>query len=442
MLPNICFVSNFSKTLFYRKIADGLISSGYKIFWIFVDDFLIYLANNDLFIKVDLSYATLKGVQPIDDFTLNEIIESDRFLRLHKLVSYKYLTNIQAPLYDFINKNHINYVLGERTWGHELLIGRICAKRSELKCKYISLTDIRIPSLRFGFFTDEKETELFEFNFDVPIDDFTVDKPAYFSINDNIMKERYSLQGKIRRLINFLTARNISKDNPTVLHSFLDRLKFGFRDEINRFVYYRIVSKKSFNKIKGKYIFYALHKQPEASIDVLGRYSDDQYINLYNLWRLLPHGWLLLVKEHSNAVGDRPYSFYKRIIMLPGVLLISEKTDSHEVIKNAEITFSVTGTVALESGLMGRRSVTLSKVFFNFLNNVRNMTINDLSNMGIKNIIFNDNVKSYKEYILKNTFCGNVLDPISDPSVLDDENIEKIVCAIILLMKKDKILQQ
>ena len=58
---------------------------------------------------------------------------------------------------------------------------------------------------------------------------------------------------------------------------------------------------------------YTLHKQPEASVDIVGRYYDNQYTNIQNIWRILPDDWCLVVKEHTNAIGDRPLSFLKKL---------------------------------------------------------------------------------------------------------------------------------
>jgi hypothetical protein len=175
-MKNICFVSNFSKTILYRAIANELKLEGYKIFWIFVDSAYVHFACDDVFLKIDLSFSK-KTSPPVDNFYLNEIIESDRFLRLHKAESYKYLVNIQSVIYNFINGNYIKFIFGERTWGHELLIGRMCKKRIELQCQYYSLSDIRIPSFRFGFFIDERETKLFAFDLKNEETDFEIQKP-------------------------------------------------------------------------------------------------------------------------------------------------------------------------------------------------------------------------------------------------------------------------
>jgi hypothetical protein len=237
--------------------------------------------------------------------------------------------------------------------------------------------------------------------------------------------------------VNFLSGRNIRKYNPTVLHSFSDRFFFGIKDEFNRFAYIKFVKKDNYESLRNsRYIFYGLHKQPESSIDVVGRYNEDQYRNIYNLWRLLPYGWILIVKEHNSGIGDRSYLFYCKIRKLPGVFLVHEDTDSHEIIRNAKITVTVSGTIALEAGLMKKNAITLSKVFFNFLANVKNVTVEELSNIDIENIKFEENVSLYKEYILKNTFAGNVSDPVTFPSILDKENIEKLIGAIKLLIQR------
>src|SRR5690606_24694408 len=87
----------------------------------------------------------------------------------------------------------------------------------------------------------------------------------------------------------------------------------GLREEWNRLTY-QFIKKTSYQEIEKKnFVLFTLHKQPEASVDIVGRYFDDQYKVIQSIWRILPESWYLVVKEHTNAIGDRSFSFFRKI---------------------------------------------------------------------------------------------------------------------------------
>ena len=435
---NVCFVSNFSKTILYREIADRLIQSGINIFWIFVDTSLVKYSNNDNYLLLGLSYAQEKTKCEYD-ITINEILYADRYISKNPKKGKEYLINIQEPIYNFIKNNQIKYIFGERTWAHELVISRMTKRYPELNCKYLSFETVRIPSQRFCFISDEKGATILELKKKNEYLDFTLKKPDYMNKNVSILKKETSLEYKFVKIFNFLSKKNIIKDNPCVLHSFTQRLKKGFYEELNK-VTYKFIRTQKFEKYENeKYIFYGMHKQPESSIDINGMYYEDQYRNIFNLWRILPPGWFLLVKEHRVGIGDRPLSFYKKIQKLDHVILIDELENSYPIIQNAQITATVTGTIALEAGLMGKNAITFGKQFFNMLPNVRNVSFLQLSdkdffNEIVKFKVSDQEIEKYKHYIVENSFEGNVLDPVTDPHVLDEENINKLLRAFITII--------
>ena len=73
-------------------------------------------------------------------------------------------------------------------------------------------------------------------------------------------------------------------------------------------------SKKTFTKleeIKEKFILFPLHVQPEQSIDVAGRPFTDQIAYIKQLAKILPIDIVLVVKEHTHALGSREWFLQK-----------------------------------------------------------------------------------------------------------------------------------
>lgn len=439
-MKNICFVPCLGKGKLYRKIADYLIEhysySENSFFWIITDKRDLGIIKSDNFLL--LRYLKKSCGEEIFDLRLNEIIASDRLLCKKKKDAKNYLINLESILNNFIQANSINFIIGERANAHELLLGRICTANLALKCHYISMSDIRIPAFHYAFFDDEKEINLIETDNATVSDIFNLEKPRYLMLNDNLNKiSSYLKLSRIKRIISNMLS--VSRYNVVGFRSLFQYFSMILRREINRLSYKLLKKSDLKDFIDTPYIFYGLHKQPESSIDVCGRYMENQYQNIYNLWRLLPRGWFLIVKEHTNAIGDRNYFFYRKVKQLPGVVLVKETTDSYTIIRNAKITFSVTGTISLEAALMGKIAVTLSKVFFNRLNNCFNYSFQELESIGLEKIAstnFDDNISLYKRYILKNAFSGSVLDCFADPDVLCCTNIKKLGDSLYKLLNK------
>ena len=66
-------------------------------------------------------------------------------------------------------------------------------------------------------------------------------------------------------------------------------------------------------------------------------------------------------------VGRRPDGFYRRISRMPGVALLSAETEPYQLIKNASIVITITGTAAFEAAVLQRPAVLLSNAYFQYM---------------------------------------------------------------------------
>ncbi len=449
----ICFIANFSKTYFFHAIAEELARYNTTVYWITSNqklyNFLIEAYGEDAVLLIN---RDTPRNEPIDDFKLNELVFGDRVLRHDVENGLSFLRNIQVPIYKFLKENKVRFVFGEITWSQEILIHRICSKRKELNCTFLNPHVVRIPNDRFAFFTDEVQATFFEVNKEYPVTNLKLEvkKPTYLKINDGRLKKANSILGRLDRIRRWITNENIDKKDPTLLHKGIARLKTRTQEESNKEIY-KFVKRKTFEEVNNApYIFVGLHKQPEASVDVFGRYYEDQALNIVNLWRALPEGWNLLVKEHTNAIGDRSLRFYKDLQALPNIYFVNEKTDSYQLIRNAKAVATITGTIAYEAALMQVPALTFAKVFFNKLNHCKRITIEELKNCENLKIIIDalekkeDNRTDFSNYILHNTFEGTFSDPISNESIMQKDNVQLVSAAFLNVMNvvNDKILER
>lgn len=105
--------------------------------------------------------------------------------------------------------------------------------------------------------------------------------------------------------------------------------------------------------ISDKYIFYALHYQPEATSSPLGGMYANQLLAIRLIAHNLPEGYWVYVKEHPHQISfGREPSYYNELSKIPKVKIISQKICSEWLIKNSIAVATLTGTVILESQII------------------------------------------------------------------------------------------
>jgi hypothetical protein len=121
------------------------------------------------------------------------------------------------------------------------------------------------------------------------------------------------------------------------------------------------------------FLFFPLHFQPEANTIPWGNIYSDQLFTIIELSNNLPEGYILYVKEHptywtlnhiENFELYRSKDFYKKIIQLHNVRLISHKIPSYELIEKAKCTITVTGTIAWESFYKSLPCIVLGDIYY------------------------------------------------------------------------------
>lgn len=136
-----------------------------------------------------------------------------------------------------------------------------------------------------------------------------------------------------------------------------------------------------------KFIFYALHMEPEAATLARTTYSN-QLIIIKTLSQSLPHGWKLYVKEHPHQFKNlnnttryyfltslnrfKTKSYYDEINALENVSLLKLSIKSSELINLSEAIATINGTIALEAMLQKKPLLMFSQNTspFKYINDV------------------------------------------------------------------------
>lgn len=446
----ICFVDNFNKTLFFIKLAQELEKSGVTCYWIafskkrFVQLSKIFPQEHILLLNKSIQYS-----KSIGEFKLNELVYADRVLRYDFKLGLEYLQKIQKPFFNFVSSNEIRHIFGETTYAHEVLMHRIVRAFKDLNCIYLNPHTIRIPSNRFAFFTTIEQDRFYELNnsSEIETEIIKLTKPDYFYSNNAIINKQKSIVSRIRRVKRFISRENIENDHPALISRLKLRFKKGFLEELNRLTN-SLVRYDNISKLNNKmFVFFPLHKQPEASIDVIGMYYEDQYLLIKNISKFIPENFHVVVKEHPNAIGDRRIVFYQKLRKIHNLLLISPHQDSNYIINNSQAVFTVSGTPAYEASLQGKISFTFAPCFFNLLENCFKISIDDFRNFvsfyelcDVKQSYNSEKMSphQFSEYLIKNSFLGSINNPVTDISCMKDSNINNVKLAFLNILEKNQ----
>ena len=140
---------------------------------------------------------------------------------------------------------------------------------------------------------------------------------------------------------------------------------------------------------KDEYAFYPLQLDPEAASMMLAPFYTDQLWLIKQIARSLPINYKLYIKEHPAMFGYRPRCFYKELKKIPNVKIVKPSLSSFDLIKNAKLIATITGTAGWEAMLMKKPIITFGNVFYNKLSMAKQCkTMEDLPYL-VKNQIEN-----------------------------------------------------
>ncbi len=385
-----------------------------------------------------LAESYLLGLEEKIGVCINEIALMDRTLRLkgnEYIVKYYY--HVAKNVIDFIKLKEIELVFIEPTWSHEILVSTIC--KSFGIPVYAPVKD-KIIANQFFIFKGYKHQYMFvragnsdgEKNAKKSIDSILIPdkKPQYFSQFNK--RNRFTFS-KFRVLYDISKLAILGNSNNNIQPPWLKSIKKKLFS-IAKAKYFSLFSPFIEQKdINNSYILVTLHVQPEASIDVVGIKYFDQIDFVRQIVRTTPVTHMVVVKEHPHAFGDRPLSFYKELLSMPRVKILSPFSESRHAIKKAKLVISNTGTSSLEAVIMGIPGLTATEMYFRdlMITPSFNPSVDRVDGLLLKCQTWQSNfdithVQKIMSKIQGNSFSGNSGDFKTDPNVLSVENIESL----------------
>ncbi len=161
---------------------------------------------------------------------------------------------------------------------------------------------------------------------------------------------------------NFSSIKSLRALNDELNHHILEYtlLKDLFKSNYRGQAYSRYKLKKYYKRYLQKlsnnidlnqpYVYFGLHLQPEKTTSSWGGKYCDQALALEHLSTILPEGWKIYVKENpKQTYFMRNPEFFRRLERIPNLELVSPGFNTYDLIKNAKICSTITGTLGWES---------------------------------------------------------------------------------------------
>lgn len=148
----------------------------------------------------------------------------------------------------------------------------------------------------------------------------------------------------------------------------------NFRNGKRLFRKYRRLT--SVSDLKKPYIYLALHYQPESTTMPEAGYFADQFLAAAILAEALPDGWSLYIKEHPgqfrykfpslylDTCSGRTPADYDDLATLRHTVLVSPEIPNAELVENARICATMTGTTGWESLYSGVPAIVFGDAYY------------------------------------------------------------------------------
>jgi hypothetical protein len=447
-IKRIVFIGNCHKTFFWAKVGIALQNLGYQIDWILVNKsqkdeiHRQFPGSNVLYLPLNI-----ENQGNSKDIKINDLVYRDRRLQHERELGLDYLQNIQHPISSFLENGQKSLVIGELTYGYEMVIFRLVNLMEGYYWSSPFLT--RNPAGKFSFFTNES----FSRELEIPYDSLNKINPKqnedldYIHANQNHVRDMSSANYIFRKFSTFISNKDYDKFDPTWhSNSRKDKIKKNYKWMVNRLTY-KFVKRYFLSELdqSKRYIIFPLHLEPELNIDTCGRYWENQLETILKIWRQLLPNDVLLVKEHPVAIGNRGYSWFKELEAYPNIVVLDEKESVIKILEFVEYVFTISGTMGLEAALAGKKVICFGGTVYDRLDNVKRVGINSLllsKNIDDLYLNYGDepiklNHEEFMKLVQVRSFDGDPEgDLTANPNVYSSNNISLVAGAFDVVCKE------
>ncbi len=350
-------------------------------------------------------------------------------MREAKGKSYYELINMFNILYDYvfyILSKKVDYIFFTNIPhnGVDLIVYYIA---KELNIKTILFYNNPLFADRFFYIYDIEDFGIYN---DIPK---SSEKLEFIKLERNFKKDSVVKKGlKVEKrrqqcIIEFFSSIFKMCLNKRVHTSFSYLIESYFKCKIFKRHLNSAVTSVDFNK---KFVYFALHLQPELHTSTLGGVYNDQILAIEKLSEILPNDFFIYVKEHPQQLFfQRDEYFFKRLKKLKNVKYLSSSVSTYELMLKAKFVSTITGTVAWEAVTGGKPSLIFGRAWFRKLHGVfeynDNFNINEIIDFNVNHQFVE---KEYNELILKSregTTNADYISFVKDFSLTNNTNLLK-----------------
>ena len=228
----------------------------------------------------------------------------------------------------------------------------------------------------------------------------------------NDLKKSYS---DIKHNIGMILKSRYNPINPFRLN-FLIRSYVIFKRKKN--LYNSMIKNQVDPDYSKKYVYFPLHFEPERTSNPDGGVFHDHFLALVKLREFLPPNIKIYVKEHPSQIlmkimsekGSRGRSplFYGLIKNIKNLEVVNTKENSVKLILNSVFVATLTGTVALEASILGKKTLTFGNTWYRGCPNTHQWSLELKCSQLIDDEIHNHTeIKSFLQMLKsKYSICG------------------------------------
>lgn len=421
----IVFVENRFKTAFWELIAKEYQLDGHEIYWI-VQNPLFKPSFGDVY---TLPFPEGRPIEnTLNDQALEKIILSNRGLKYFKIESNNFIFHYKQEIDQIVEKINPDFVFGESTMFHELLVINSCKKRG---IKYLHPTSCRYPSERFSFYLYDslkpysgsneklKRNEVLEL-----IQSISSRKiqPDYINKKSNKNYILKKLKSSITLFISYYLGEKYNTPSP------LRKFKLERERKRNILRWEEMSDPIEMINLEEVNILYAFQMQPEANIDVWGYPFSNQLEVIKEICSSLKEGEKLILKPNPKSKYEISEELLLTLKSLKEkVVILSHSIKMETIWDKLDVIVTVTGTIGIEAFLSNKPCLILGDIINSERKSINSITLQrelrdliDSHKSGqIKSININQKIELI-DYLTTTSFKGVIGDGLTNRAHIFD----------------------
>ncbi len=235
--------------------------------------------------------------------------------------------------------------------------GGFFAKDEYLNCRAMNERFVTLRTKRLNS-EEQKRVDLFKksiLNFD--------GSSSFYKANNR--NSNHLISPNYKKILSYVFSNsNLNKDVVYTKFSLPIKLYANLIRVWRKYQFCRLNDTSDLSLIPKKSIFFAMHMQPEQSTLTQGVWYLNQIALIENISKSLPIGYTLIVKEHPANRGFRPAWQYLHIKQMYNVQMCD--APSKDIARAVQAIITITGTIGMESLVLGKPVVLLGKTFYSF----------------------------------------------------------------------------